>query len=136
MTPPWSRAPDNANAGSMALEYGLLIPALLLLIFGTMDVGRLIWTYATLHRAVEASARCAAINPVACGTSSQTAARAVAEAWGLPVTPSTFTALTQACGAEVTANYGFSLLIPWFGSDDADRPPSTITLTVSACYPL
>lgn len=129
-------AADAATAGSMALEYGLLIPALLLMVLGTMDVGRLVWTYTTLHRAVEASARCAAINPVACGTPAQTAARAVAEAWGLPVTPATFSALTQSCGAQVTATYGFSLLIPWLGASESEQPPSTLTLTVSACYPL
>lgn len=124
------------TAGSMALEYGLLLPVLLLLVFGTMDVGRLIWTYTTLHRAVEASARCAAINPATCGTSSQIADRAVNEAWGLVVTPSVFTLQTQACGAQVTANYNFSLLIPWIGGARPDNQPNTITLSVSACYPL
>lgn len=120
----------------MALEYGLLLPALIFLILGTMDVGRLIWTYTTLHRAVEASARCAAINSTLCGTANQIASRAVNEAWGLSVDQKTFTAQTQSCGAQVTANYPFSLLIPWLGGKDEQQPPSTIMLTVSACYPL
>jgi Flp pilus assembly protein TadG len=128
--------PDAGTTGSMALEYGLLLPVLLLLMMGTMDVGRLIWTYTTLHRAVEASARCAAINPTACGTSSQIVSRAVSEAWGLSVTPSTFTAQTQSCGARVTANYSFPLFIPWIAGTPSEDQPNTITLTVSACYPL
>ncbi len=120
----------------MALEYGLTLPALLLLILGAMDAGRLIWTYTTLNRAVEASARCAAINPSACGTAAQIADRAVSEAWGLGVTAGTFTAQTEACGASVTANYDFPILIPWLGGPQPDDLPNAITLTVSACYPL
>lgn len=124
-----------AESGSMALEYGLLLPALILIILGSMDVGRLIWTYTTLHRAVEASARCAAVTPSVCGTAQQVAARAVSEAWGLPVTAAVFSLQSPACGAQVTANYSFSLLIPWLGAAQ-DQPPNSITLTVSACYPL
>jgi hypothetical protein len=125
----------SAVAGSMALEYGLLLPALLLLILGTMDVGRLIWTYTTLHRAVEASARCAAINSIACGTEAKIKDRAVSEAWGLPVTSGTFEFQLQSCGTKVTAKYDFSLLIPWLGAAEGDKPPNTIKLTVSSCYP-
>jgi Flp pilus assembly protein TadG len=126
---------DRATAGSMALEYGLAVPTLLLLVFMTMDVARLMWTYVTLQHAVEASARCAAVNPTVCGSTGQIASRAVSEAWGLTVTPSVFTAQTQACGARVTANYGFTLLIPWMGTD-AQSQSSAITLTLTACYPL
>ena len=130
------RRSTHAVSGSMALEYGLLLPVLLLLMFGTMDVGRLLWTYATLNRAVAASARCAAVNPIACGTPAEIAARAASEAWGLTVTPAAFTSQTLGCGAQVTANYNFSLLIPWIGGNRPDDLPNTITLTVSACYPL
>lgn len=125
------------ESGSTALEYGLILPALIMIMLGAMDVGRLIWTYATLHRAVEASARCAAVTPTVCGTAPQVAARAVSEAWGLPVTPAMFTMQQPpVCGVQVTANYSFSLLIPWLGASEDDRPPNSIALTVSACYPL
>ena len=120
-------------AGTVALEYGLILPVLLLLVVGTMDVSRLIWTYATLHRSVEAAARCGAIG--AC-TAGQVAARAVTEAWGLSVTAGTFTVTTPACGMQVTANHDFPLLIPWIGGTRPGAAPNTITLTVSSCYPL
>ena len=120
----------------MSLEYGLLLPVLILIIFGAMDTGRLIWTYTTLHRAVEASARCAAINQVACGTAPQIATRASAEAWGLPVTAANFTYQVQSCGASVTAVYPFPFLIPWVGDTQPEELPNAITLTVSSCYPL
>lgn len=120
----------------MVLEYGLLLPAFIMLILASMDGARLIWTYTTLHRAVEASARCAAVNTALCGTASQISQRAASEAWGLPVTAEAFSALVQSCGAQVTANYPFSFLIPWLGTADPETAPGTITLTVSACYPL
>ncbi len=124
-----------SEAGATALEYGIALPALLFLTFGAMDVGRLMWTYTTLHRAVEASARCAAINPVACGTPAQIALKASTEAWGLTVTPAMFTLQLQSCGARVTGTYNFSPLIPLVGQDGHGGLPSGITLSVSACYP-
>lgn len=119
----------------MALEYGLAVPVLILLVLMTMDVARLMWTYTTLQRAVEASARCAAVNPTACGSAGQIANRAVDEAWGLSVSPSVFTAQTQGCGWRVTANYNFTLLIPWMGTG-AESQPNALALTLTACYPL
>jgi Flp pilus assembly protein TadG len=126
---------DRWTAGSMALEYGLAVPLLILLVLVTMDVARLMWTYTTLQRAVEASARCASVNPTLCGSAGQIASKAVSEAWGLAVTSSTFTAQAQNCGWRVTANYGFTLLIPWMAAG-IDGQPNAITLTLSACYPV
>jgi len=125
----------RSEAGTNALEYGIALPAVLLLTFGAMDVGRLMWVYTTLHRAVEASARCAAINPVACGTPGQVALKASTEAWGLRVTPGMFTLQVQACGTRVTGTYSYAPFIPWVGHASDNKLPSTITLTVSACYP-
>jgi Flp pilus assembly protein TadG len=120
----------------MALEYGLVLPALVLLVLGTMEVGRLIWTYTTLVRAVDASARCAAINPAACGSAAQIASRAATEAWGLAPAASVFTSQRLTCGVTVTATYNHSLLIPWPGGSDGKKPSNSIPITVSACYPL
>jgi Flp pilus assembly protein TadG len=121
----------NATAGAMSLEYGLVLPALLLFVVGTMEIGSLIWTYTTLSRAVEAAARCAAVTPATCETTAQIKARAVAEAWGLNVRTSDFAVAPPACGLRVTATYDYDLLIPWMGTE-YDRP---ITLKVTACYP-
>ena len=131
----WWRSLLVSDGGSTALEYGLLLPALIMMVFGSMDVGRLLWTYTTLHRAEQASARCAAVMPSVCGTAQQVASRAISEAWGLPVTAGMFSLQTQSCGARVTASYSFSLLVPWLGAPE-EGPPNTISLSVSACYPL
>jgi Flp pilus assembly protein TadG len=119
------------SAGAMTLEYGLVLPVLLMITIGIMEMGSLIWTYTTLSRAVEAAARCAAVTPADCDTTAQIKARAIAEAWGLPLQAADLTVGTPACGLQVTANYDYQLLIPWMPAE-YDRP---VTLRVRACYP-
>lgn len=127
---------SGSERGAAALEYGLLLPVLISIVLGAMDAGRLMWTYTTLHRAVEASARCASINSSACGTVAQIADRAADEAWGLGLTAQNFTVQVQSCGTQVTANYQFPMLIPWFDQTGPQEPSGAITLSASACYPL
>ena len=54
------------DAGSVAIEYGLILPAMLLFTLGIMDAGRLLWANVTLTRATEAAARCYAVNTTMC----------------------------------------------------------------------
>lgn len=119
--------------GNVAIEYGLILPVLIVFTFGIMDTGRLLWSAATLNRAAEAAARCAAINTTDCGTPAQIQARAVAEAWGLTIAASAFTITKPACGIQVDANYDFTFLTPGVG---AFVPLGIQTLNATACYPL
>ncbi len=119
-------------SGAAAIEYALILPVLLLCIFGLMDTARLIWCYATLSRAVEAAARCAAINTTACGTAAQIQTVAVSEAWGMTITASAFTVATANCGIRVIGSYDFEWVMPGF---NYVVPTGTVTLTASACYP-
>lgn len=66
----------SATAGTVAIEYAVVLPVLLLFTFGIMDVGRLLWTDITLTRAVEFAARCWAVNAVACSSPASTEAYA------------------------------------------------------------
>ena len=54
--------------GSVAVEYGLVLPAMLLFTLGIMDAGRLLWSDITLTRATEAAARCGAVDQTNCPT--------------------------------------------------------------------
>lgn len=119
--------------GSAAIEYALILPAVLMFIFGLMDTGRLLWSYTTLSRAVGAAARCAAINTTQCGTAAQIQAFAATEAWGVTVAASAFTVTTATCGIKVTGNYDFEFVMPGF---NVVVPAGTITLTAASCYPL
>lgn len=122
----------SGHRSSVALEYGLIAPMLLVLVLGIIDTGRLLWTYTTLYRATEAAARCGAINATTCATATQIKAYAVTEAWGLTIDASAFTVATQSCGLQVSASYDFSSIIPGF---DLVAPIGLITLQTRACYP-
>lgn len=111
--------------GATALEYGIIAPVLFLFLLGIMDTGRLLWVYTTLNRAVEAAARCAAVNTSVCGNTRQIQNSAVAQAWGMTVTPGVFSVSTPVCGVQVSASYNFTFFAPGFGS---------IALTPSACF--
>jgi hypothetical protein len=101
-----------------------------------MECGRLFWTYTTLYRAVEAAARCGAINSVLCGTTTQIQNYAVTQAFGLTIAASAFTAATPACGVQVSASFPFTLVIPWVTVGTPSGSFNIITLTPAACYPL
>jgi Flp pilus assembly protein TadG len=123
----------SRRRGAVAVEYALILPALLLFLLGIMDVGRLLWVYTTLSRAAEAAARCAAINTIECGTAAQIQNFAKAEAWGLTIDSAAFTVSTPACGVQVQGIYEFKSVIPGL---NAVAPLGTITLKATACYPL
>ena len=120
----------SRRRGAVAIEYALILPALLLLVIGIIDTGRALWTYTTLYRATEAAARCAAINTTDCGTVGQVQSYAAAQAFGLKIDGSAFSVATAACGIQVNGTYDFTFAIPAFTTS-----LGTITLTAAACYP-
>lgn len=116
--------------GTVAIEYALILPALLLFVIGIIDTGRLMWTYTTLSRAAEAAARCAAINTIDCGTEAQIQSYAASQAWGLTISAAAFTATTETCGIQVKGVHAFTFAIPAL-----TEAFGTITLKATACYP-
>src|SRR5258708_31453331 len=65
--------------GAAATEFALVAPALCLVLYGTMEFGRMAWTQEALNFAVEEAARCASVTPSVCGTSQQIATYAASE---------------------------------------------------------
>lgn len=120
--------------GSVAIEYAIIIPVLLLLLLGIMDVSRLLWTYTTLHRGVEAAARCASINVIKCGTTGAIQTYAAGEVWGLTVAPSAFTVSYPACGVQVKTIYNFRFVIPWYYVASPFGAQNSISIEATACY--
>lgn len=116
------------NDGAVTIEYALILPVLLVMVLGIIDVGRLLWTQTTLERAVEAASRCAAINTTLCGTTAKIQNYAVTQAYGLTVTTSVFTVSTPVCGVTVQASFPFRLIVPWLAR-------TSLTLTATSCYP-
>jgi Flp pilus assembly protein TadG len=121
--------------GAAAVEYAIILPVLLLFVLGIMDVGRLLWTYATLVSATDAAARCYAIAASACTTPAQVQTYAVTQAGGLNISSSAFTASTQSCGAQVSATLVFAFVIPWMEAVPPFGKSNSMTLNATACYP-
>ncbi len=120
------------NAGTVALEYGLILPIMIGLMLGVIDISRLLWTVTSLNRAVEVSARWGGIN----NTTSGVADRAAQEAFGINATAGDFTASLQSCGVQVTANYAFGFLVPWPTANLSLEKRNSIQLTATACHPV
>jgi Flp pilus assembly protein TadG len=114
------------NRGTSALEFALLLPVFLLLFFGAIEFGRMIWTQVTLQQAVQAAARCVSVGSCTVGDAPSYASQ---QTYGLDVSSGAFTATSPSCGIEVSANLPFtfilSALFPW-----------SVTLTAQSCYPM
>ena len=113
--------------GATAVEFSLILPALLLLLFGIVEFGRLLWTQSALHFAVEEAARCAAVDATNCATATQVQNFAVSRAAGLGLTNAVFSLTTPACGNQVSATYAFPFVL-------ANMFPN-VTLTARSCFP-
>ncbi len=121
-------------AGAVAIEYAIILPVLLIALLGVMDLGRLLWGYASVSNAAQTAARCFAIKATACQTTTATQNYAATQAYGVTIDASAFTVTTPACGVQVAASYAFNFVVPWFyvmpfgGSN-------TINLLTTTCYP-
>ena len=113
--------------GATAVETAIVLPVFLLLLFTIVEAGLLFWTQSTLQFAVEAAARCAAINTSLCGTTSQIQSYAATQAYGMSISSASFTVSTPSCGYQVSISYPFTTFI-------SDVYSGTLTLNASSCY--
>jgi Flp pilus assembly protein TadG len=115
------------SSGASAVEFALVIPAFILLVFGGMGAATLGFTVVSLHSAVQDAARCAAVKTTVCTNASTTQAYAASRYSGPNISP-TFVYTTTACGPTVTATATYDLnIIPQI---------SEVPITASACYPV
>jgi Flp pilus assembly protein TadG len=124
--------------GSVAVEFALLLPVLLLLVFGIIDFGRALNAQITLTQAAREGARLAALGEPNVVSRTQAAAAGIS-----PVTV-TVTACPPGAGpgadAVVTTSYPFSFATPigaiaaMFGGSGSSIG-SPITLTAQGVMP-
>src|SRR5215469_8766477 len=95
--------------GAAAVEFGLVVTPLLLLMLGIIEGGRMLWTQNALHYAVEEAARCYAVNGNVCPTPASAKTFASTRA-GLTIDSSVFTVANAACGKQASASYPFNFL--------------------------
>jgi Flp pilus assembly protein TadG len=124
------------DRGAVAVEFALLLPVLLLLVFGMIDFGRAINAQITLTQAAREGARLAALGQP------DIVSRTQAAATGLSPVTVTVTACPADAGpdadASVTTSYSFSFVTPvgaiagMFGGSGFGSP---ITLTAQGVMP-
>jgi Flp pilus assembly protein TadG len=125
--------------GASAVEAAIALPILLVLIFGVIEVGFMLWTQVSLNFAVEQAARCGALNfgingATICKTAATIQSFAVAQAVGIPgLTTANFTVHTSnaavcGSGAQVVASYNFQSMVQ-------SLVPYTLTISATSCYP-
>jgi Flp pilus assembly protein TadG len=114
----------TSDSGTAAVEFGLVLPGLAMLIVGTLYVGLVMYSIAGLHTAVEEGARCYSVNS-SCGSAS--AAQTYAQSHYYGVSNPTFSASTPSCGHQVTGTVKVVL--------SAGIASWTIPLSAQACYP-
>jgi Flp pilus assembly protein TadG len=133
------RSVCNDIRGGTAVEMAFVMPILLPMLLGPLELGLFWWTDTTLQSVANLTARCAAINNSACSPATNAVAYAVnlATAWSSfavikagDVSASTVTTCNGVTGAfeKVTiVNHQWSTAFTY--------PFKAASLTLTACYP-
>ncbi|QUD88592.1 TadE/TadG family type IV pilus assembly protein [Phenylobacterium montanum] len=110
--------------GASAVEFALIVPALVLVTFGVINISVMMYAEATLQYAAATAARCATVQPTKC-----TGTYIAAFPYKGPTGSASFQLNSgQSCGNQVVASapYHFTTGLVGF----------TLTLHATACQPL
>lgn len=114
------------RSGTAAVEFAMVLPAFVVLIVGAIWTAQLLYAASSLRYAVEAAARCAAVNTTTCTSNATTQTYASGKYYG-PVSPApTFVASSAACGQNVTGSLTFTL--------NTGVTSISVPLSASACF--
>jgi Flp pilus assembly protein TadG len=133
------------RSGSTTLEFALVAGILVTMLFGTTELGLLMWTRNVLQSTASLTARCVALGSSLCATPTQQVQFAVnaAQQWGLPgiITTNvaqhdvTVTAVATSCNGTLGTFVTVSITSPFWATGILPPPFSNVTLTTSSCYP-
>lgn len=134
----------RAEGGATAVEFALVVGPLLLLLFGTIEFSRLLWTREALQSVANAGARCMGIVESSCAnagaySSSKAITYVVTQATKLsvPLSTSNVTVNHSATCAgvsnfsQVTVNYTFQTALP----ELVGALSGGVALSATACFP-
>jgi Flp pilus assembly protein TadG len=115
-------------SGATAVEFAMILPALLMLLVGIISASTVAYSEASLHYAAEGAARSYSVSsviPGQCGSAAtaQSNAKTLYHGTGSP----TFTASNPACGCQVNGTLNVVL--------NAGMAQWTIPLSATACFP-
>ena len=115
------------NRGAAAVEAGLVLPVFLMMLYGILQLGLMLWTQASLYHGAQMAARCAALEQPACASAELTQQYAAAQSYGLRPAASIFTVSTETCGRQVVARLDYQ---PFAAFTETLRVP----LEARACF--
>lgn len=119
----------SCERGASAVELALCLAVFLGLIFGVINIARVLWIVGSLHFAAESAARCASANTTTCGSASAIQNYALNQYHGESLGGTNpFTYSATGCGNTVSASYTYSLSIAFFGT-------YSLPLAATACFP-
>jgi Flp pilus assembly protein TadG len=111
------------------VELGIILPVFLSMLFGIINVAMVLWTFGSLHYAVETAARCAAVGASNCTTASGIQTYALNQYSGQSLGGTNpFVYSATGCGNTVTASYTYSLVILFIAT-------YSVPLSATACSP-
>lgn len=138
------RALTRTRKATTAVEFAVCALAMVLIVVGFAEFGRLVWTTEVLQEAVSEGARCMGLRANSCAaagvySSANTKAYVVsrATAAGVVITPAAVSLSNVAsCGgatgfSQVSINYNFATVAPALVAVLADG----FTVSVAACFP-
>ena len=136
------RKPGWNARGTTAIEFALVAPVFLMLIFGAIEYSRVLWTLNALQEVAFDGARCMAIPQSACAvggsydsTSTTTHVTQTANQWGLSL-QSISLSQNVTCGgvsgfSQVQVSSNFNTPVPQI----VFLAAAGTTLQATACYP-
>lgn len=135
---------SRARSGTAAVEFALILLPFMLLVFGGIEFGRLIWTRNALQQTAVATARCMGVRQPPCATSGAvdvaravTFARTRARSYSVAITTSAVVATASGtCSGQggfsrVTISTNFVTVVPLLVTAIGRTSPTTVT----ACFP-
>lgn len=104
----------RSRRGVAAVEFALAAPVVVLLLFGSIELGRALWSHSTLQYAAEQAARYASVTEGAADEDIVQAARASAAGLGGSVGVAVVREATAPAFVSVRLSFGFSPLFNQF----------------------
>ena len=116
--------------GSVAAEFGLVLPLILLLTIGGIGLGSMMFAGVSLHYATEDAARCASVKTTVCPDQTALTTYATAKYKGPTLASMTFTltaAASGTCGNQVVGAGTYQLR--------TGMGTVSVPMSATACYP-
>jgi Flp pilus assembly protein TadG len=116
------------RSGAAAAEFALVLPLLLILMFGIVDAGRFLWAVNIAQKATQAGARVAVVtNPVSSGFVSVDYVGVDGLKQGDRIPASEFPTIT--CTSSTCAGGAFDLIVARMHALDNDITPANVVVT-------